>query len=266
MIAAILIFCGVSVFFVSCNSRGKGPEGPYVAGTLDGPLSPDSAPARVQEAMERAERFHSYEIMSDTAHAICVEAIAEADATSTEGYGIIVGKGSASATFPGFRNSREPKAKYDGKTNTLWLSCSAIEGTGVQVDWLYLICFDENDKAYIAQTVNPFDLQQQLCRRLNYLIEGEQVTLYDGGREIARATNTVTDMGGFDSEQPLWVGEQIQYDLSGEIPRLLVTPGIKFTTGLVLTYDDIPTLVAPLTINSDGTVSIGDIKEYKEKK
>ena len=71
-------------------------------------------------------------------------------------------------------------------------------------------------------------------------------------------------MGGFDNDRPLWIGEQIQYDLSEDVPCLQITPGIKFITGLVLTYDDMPTLAAPLTISETGEVSIGDITEYKE--
>ncbi len=132
----------------------------------------------------------------------------------------------------------------------------------LQVDRLYQIGFGDNGIAYIVHTVDPYDIQQQLCQRLGYRIKGEQVTLYDGEREIAQATNTVADMGGFDSEQPVWIGEQIQYDLSGDAPCLLVTPGVKFTTGLVLTYDDMPTLTAPITIGDDGKVNIGDLNEH----
>jgi hypothetical protein len=40
----------------------------------------------------------------------------------------------------------------------------------------------------------------------------------------------------------------------------MITPGVKFTTGLVLTYDDMPTLRAPLTVGAEGTSSIGDLK------
>ena len=84
-----------------CSSRGQGTTAidTRVAGTLEGPLGPDSAPAHVLEAIERAERLHCYEIMSDTAHALCVEAIGAVDTlapTATEGYGIVVEKGPAS--------------------------------------------------------------------------------------------------------------------------------------------------------------------------
>ena len=273
MIATIVTLCGCEVLFCSCKSSSKTTETSYplVAGTLEEAVKPDSAPAKVMEAMERATRYHNHEIMSDTAHELCVEAIGEADTTPTEGYGIVVEKGAASTSFLNLGNARQPKARYDAKTGTLWFANCAMWGTGVQVERLYLMRFDKNNKAHIACTIDPYDIQQQVCQRLGYSIEGEQVTLYDGGREVANVNfngndnaNIVSDMGGFDSEQPLWIGEQIQYDLSGNAPLLLITPGVKFTTGLVLTYDDMPTLAAPLTISNDGKVSIGELKEYEK--
>ena len=260
--AALLTIGGSCLLFTACNNAGS--KYPHPAGTLDGPLEASTAPSQVQEAWTHAERFHSYEIMSDTLHSISVEAIAEIDTTSTEGYGIVVQKGTAHTTFPNLSNARCPMAMFDGNGNMLWLTTSAVWGTGVQVDWLYLIRFDDDGKAYIAKAIDPYDIQQQLCQRLRYSIDGEQLTLYDGSKEIARATNTVTDMGGFDSETPLWIGEQIRYDLSGDVPCLLVTPGVSFTTGLVLTYDDMPTLSCPLAIGEDGKVNIGRISEYEE--
>ena len=71
--------------------------------------------------------------------------------------------------------------------------------------------------------------------------------------------NTVKDMGGFDDEQPLWIGEQLYYDISGDEPMVVFTPGVKFTTGLVLTYDDMPELSAPITIDENGLFTIHEI-------
>ena len=260
MKVTMLALCCASMVFTACKDANEGYS--LVAGTLDGPLVSSSAPASVHEAMKRAERYHNYEIMSDSANAVCVEAIGEVDSTPTEGYGIVVEKGTSSTTFHNLSNARQPKARYDTKTGTLWFANCAMWGTGVQVERLYQIHFDKGDKAHIANTIDPYDIQQQLCKRLGYRIKGEQITLYDGEREITQATNTVADMGGFDSEQPVWIGEQIQYDLSGDAPCLLVTPGVKFTTGLVLTYDDMPTLTAPITIGDDGKVNIGDLNEH----
>jgi len=258
LMSGILTLCGLSALVCSCKDARVGQ--PHVAGILDGPLPADAAPARVLEAMAGAERFHQYEIMDDTLGSVSVWCIGEVDTTATEGYGIVVMKGTTSTTFPHIRNTRQPLARYDRTTDVLWLAGSAMEGTGVQVERLYQIRFSQNDSAYIAHVVEPYDLQQQLCQRLGYSIDGQQVTLYDGNRLIATATNSISDMGGFDEEQPLWIGEQMEYDLSGVAPRLLVTPGVKFTTGLVLTYDDMPMLCAPLSIGDDGKVSIGDLE------
>jgi hypothetical protein len=57
----------------------------------------------------------------------------------------------------------------------------------------------------------------------------------------------------------VWIGESLVYQFSGTTPVLALTPGVNFTTGLVLTYDDMPTLTAPLTLNEDGTVSLGEL-------
>jgi hypothetical protein len=134
-----------------------------------------------------------------------------------------------------------------------------MEGTGVHVEWLYQVRFGDNDIAYVKCTVNPYDVQQQLLQRLSYTIKGHVITLYDGDKELAVVTNSVTDMGGFDDEQPLWIGEQLYYDLSGCAPQLVFVPGIKYTTGLVLTYDDMPELRASLTLDDQGHLTIGAI-------
>ncbi len=107
--------------------------------------------------------------------------------------------------------------------------------------------------------VNPYDVQQELVKRLSYTIDGENITLYDGEKLLATVTNTVKDMGGFDEEQPLWIGEQVSYDVRGEKPKVVFVPGVKFTTGLVLHYDDMPELTAPITIDENGMFTIHEI-------
>ena len=257
LISGILIACCLIPSFSSC--RNNGTEHPHVAGTWEGPLSPDAAPARVLQAIQQADSLSRYEILSDTLNGVSVSGIGEADSTPTDGFGIIVVKGTTSTTFPQIRHTRQPIARYNSKTGDLWLTGSAAEGTGIQVEWLYRIRFDSNDSAHLTHVIDPYELQQQLCSRLGYQIEGEKVTFFDGRKEIASTTETVSDMGGFDDGHPLWIGEQMQYDLSGPAPCLLVTPGVKFITGLVLTYDDMPTLSAPVSIADDGQVSICDL-------
>ncbi len=263
MLASILTLCGLILCFNSCGTQ---PNKLSVAGTLE-PLPTDSAPSEVLEVIEQAERFHpsGIAILSDTLNDISVMSIEETDKASTDGYGVIVMKGAGSTTFPNISHARKPEAVYDNQNGNLWLTSNAVAGTGVNVDWLYQIRFDEENKASIAHIVNPYDIQQQLCQRLGYTIEGQDITLWDDTDKIATFTNTITDMGGFDDENPVWIGDQIAYDLTDPVPHLLVTPGIKFITGLVLTYDDTPTLTAPLTIDEDGTVSIGKLTVKAEE-
>jgi len=40
---------------------------------------------------------------------------------------------------------------------------------------------------------------------------------------------------------------------------VVFVPGVKNTTGLVLTYDDMPELTAPITIDDNGMFAINDI-------
>ena len=138
-----------------------------------------------------------------------------------------------------------------------WLTAIVMHGTGVHVEQLYQIGFNE-DSAYVAETIDPYDVQQAFCQRLGYTIEGEQITLYLDCEPVATVTNTVTDMGGFDDDA-IWVGEQIHYDLSGEKPRVCITPGVKFVVGLMLHYDDMPTFTASITM-SDGSINFSDIQ------
>ncbi|MBP5277298.1 MAG: hypothetical protein J6Z18_02235 [Prevotella sp.] len=253
-----ILFCGVSMLFCGCESTKAGY--PLVAGTLDGALPADSAPAKVLEAINGASRFHQHDILNDTVNDVAVFSLDEVDDTATEGYGIVVVKGSTSTTFPNIRHTRQPLARYDQATGDLWLTSSAMEGTGIQVEWLYLLRFHDDNTAYVSATVNPYDVQQALCQRLGYAIHDQEITLYDGKRSIGTATNTLSDMGGFDADQPLWIGEQLCYDISGEVPALLITPGVKYTTGLVLTYGDMPMVTGSLTVDEKGQITIGELE------
>lgn len=255
--AAVITLCCIGGTYTSCTCSTADTQ-PLV-GTIDAPLGADSAPEHVAQAIETATLLHQYEIMNDTVSAVSVWAIGEADETPTEGYGIVVVKGHTSTTFTHIRNTRKPLARYDAASGNLWLTTSAIEGTGVEVERLYLLRFDEADSAYIAHTIDPYDMQQALLSRLSYTIAGPAVMLCDSTHTISIANSSTSDMGGFDSEQPLWIGEQLTYDISTPTPCVLVTPGVKYTTGLVLNYDDMPTLSAPITIAADGTFTLGEI-------
>ena len=235
-----------------------------MAGTLDKPLLHDSIPADVQKAMDNALRLHHHEVMSDTTANIAVFSIDEIDETSSEGFGFVVTKGAVSTNFLNIINTRQPQAKYNAKTGDLWLTSCAMSGTGVNVEWLYQIRFKEDGKAYIKTELNPYTVQQELLKRINYTIDGENATIYDREKALTTITNTITDMGGFDNESPMWIGEQLYYDLSGDEPKLVFVPGVKFTTGLALLYDDMPDFSVPITIDENGNLTIHEITVIKE--
>ncbi|MBR1800075.1 MAG: hypothetical protein IJ767_01060 [Bacteroidaceae bacterium] len=253
MTATPLVICGL---VTACNGTSAGSS--HVGGTLNGPLREDTVPTKVLEAMERAERFHQHELMSDAIANVAVFSIDEADTTSTEGFGIVVTKGAASTTFPNIRNVRQPRACYHSEKGNLWLTSSQMEGTGVAVERPYLIRFGDNDIAYIAATIDPYDMQQALCQRLHYAVEGRQVTLCDGDSIVATVTVHETNMGDL-YEDAVWIGEQLTYEADSDGLTVCITPGLSFNTGRVLLYDDMPTLKARVTLDDDGTFTLGCI-------
>lgn len=253
---AIVIFA-IAVMMVGCKTAGVNKK--QVAGTMEEPVLSAMMPDHAQQALIKAMKYHCHDLLNDTVNEISVSAIDEIDQTSTEGYGINVTKAALTTTFLNIRHTREPQAKYNAKTGDLWLTSPAMEGTGVRVEWLHQIRFGDNDLAYVKTEVNPYGVQQELLQRLSYSIKGKTISLYDGDKLLATVTNSVKDMGGFDDEQPVWIGEQLYYDVSSGDPKVIFTPGVKFTAGLVLIYDDMPELSAPFTIDENGLFTIHEI-------
>ena len=257
IISFAIVILAIALTMAGCKNAGVKMK--PAAGTMEEPVPSDIMPDNVQEAFAKAMKYHCHDLLSDPENEIYVSSIDEVDLTSTEGYGINVTKAAISTTFPNIRHTRSPQAKYNASTGDLWLTSSAMEGTGVRVEWLHQIRFGDNDLAYVKTEVNPYGVQQELLQRLGYSIKGDTISLYDKDKLLATVTNSVKDMGGFDKEQPLWIGEQLYYDVSSGEPKVIFTPGVKFTTGLVLIYDDMPELSAPITIDENGLFTIHDI-------
>lgn len=257
IISFAIVILAISLMTAGCKNTGVKVK--PAAGTMEEPVPSDIMPDSVQQAFAKAIKYHCHDLLSDLENDIYVSSIDEVDLTSTEGYGINVTKAAISTTFPNIRNTRAPQAKYNASTGDLWLTSSAMEGTGVRVEWLHQIRFGDNDLAYVKTEVNPYGVQQELLQRLGYSIKGDTIALYDKDKLLATVTNSVKDMGGFDSEQPLWIGEQLYYDVSSGEPKVIFAPGVKYTTGLVLIYDDMPELSAPITIDENGLFTIHDI-------
>lgn len=104
-----------------------------------------------------------------------------------------------------------------------------------------------------------YDVQQALCQRLGYTTEGEDVILYIDGEAADTIRNTITDMGGFDDDA-IWIGEKMDIENNEGNLRVSVVPGVKFVVGLVLHYENMPTISAMVGKSNEGTVTLSDLK------
>lgn len=256
---AVLLMIAAS--FTACSGQTK-----PVKGTLEGPTPENNAPAAVHRAMQ--ENLTSYEqILNNKIYQVGVWSLTGCpDVEGTCEYGIMVVKKGQGTKLPDVHHGKNPHAWYDAAKDVVWLGDGVMEGTGVHVERLYAIRFQDNGQAYVAWRLDPYDAQQKLVKMLGYSVKDNVFSLYntENGSEklLNTITNTVTDMGGLDSDDPLWIGEQLTYDLYNDDPLLRVRPGVKFTTGLVLNYQDTPTYQVTVTANfDDGSFSLSNLTE-----
>ena len=252
-VAAVIALCGT---MTGC----KGNAQRHVNGTMEEAVAPGDAPQAVYDLMKQVNLDERYEtVMEDKTTGVAVYSLLNCgDTVSSEGYGIVVGKGDVKTALPQLRHGRMPRARYDAATGDLWILGSDMEGTGVNVERPYLLRFDDNGYASIANSIDPYEMQQALCKVLTYSINGQEITFYGDGKELAKATNKMEDMGGF-MDDAIYIGEQISYSIEGPI-TVHVTPGVNFVVGKVLHYDDMPTISATVTLKDDGGFSLSDFK------
>jgi hypothetical protein len=228
-----------------------------VCGTIDSTDVAGEAPEAVKALMQGdVDSTLCETTLNDAENGIRVLSVMTCgNDVSAEGYGIIVCRNGVKTMFPNIRHGRMPQARYDAEDGVLWFVGGDAEGTGVQTDRLYKLRFDDKSNATVVTSIAPYDMQQELIKHLSYSTSGEQIVLYTNHVATDTMTNTVSDMGGFDDDA-LWIGEQLTYDIDGKSPVVKFTPGVKFVTGLVLTYDDMPTLSAHIDLSDDGTFTV----------
>ena len=254
MVAAVVALCGM---MTGC----KGNAQRHVNGTFESPIGKGTAPEAVLDATKKMavtdERLET--VMEDKANGVAVYSLLNcSDEVSSEGYGMLIAKGDVPTAMPQIRHGRMPRARYDAATGDLWIVGSDIDGTGVNVERPYLLRFDADGHADIVREIDPYDIQQALCKVLTYSINGQEITFYAEGKELAKVTNTMEDMGGF-MEDAIYVGEQIAYGIEGPL-TVQVTPGVNFVVGKILHYDDMPTISATVTLNENGGITLSDFK------
>ena len=197
MVAAIMTLCGISFNLSGCKEERVAIL--PVSGTLEEAFPTDTAPLIVHEAMNYAFMDRYENILEDKENHVSVWSLVNCNpGISSEGYGIIVVKDKESTKLPDIYHGKNPQARYDAQKGVLWLTCGVMEGTGVLVEKLYMLRFSEDNMAHIVSSIDPYDMQQTICKRLGYSIDGERITFYEGERELCVSTNHTTDMGGFD--------------------------------------------------------------------
>lgn len=254
LFVAFISILMIAVSLTSCNRKYPKP----MNGVLDFVFKSE-VPEKVNEIAEEFGFDEKYEILLDEKQdGVEVYSITGfTDGTSSEGYGIMIRKDGVWSAFPEICHGKNPLARYDKKSNSLWLTGGVMEGTGVFVEKLYHIKFNEDGKAYIAEDIDPYLMQKALCEKFGYSIKDESIIFYAGERELCVRENKEKDMGGFDKDA-IWIGEQLFYDISGDDIYVYFVPGVKFVTGLVLHYENMPTLMARITIDKDGHFTVSD--------
>ncbi len=253
MVAAVVAQCGA---MTGCKGNAQRP----VKGTMENAVETGDAPQAVVDLMKHVNIDECYEtLMEDKTTGVSVYSLLNCgDTVSSEGFGMVVAKGDVQTALPQLRHGRMPRARYDAATGDLWILGSDMEGTGVNVERPYLLRFGDDGYASIVTSINPYDMQQALCKALTYSISGQEITFYAEGKELAKATNTMEDMGGF-MDDAIYIGEQIAYGIEGPL-TVQVTPGVNFVVGKILHYDDMPTISATVTLDEKGGITLSDFK------
>ena len=232
MVAAVIALCGA---MTGCKGNAQRP----VNGTFESPIGKGTAPEAVLDATKKMavtdERLET--VMEDKANGVAVYSLLNcSDEVSSEGYGMLIAKGDVPTAMPQIRHGRMPRARYDAATGDLWIVGSDIDGTGVNVERPYLLRFDADGHADIVREIDPYDIQQVLCKVLSYSINGQEIIFYAEGK-----------------------GEQIAYGIEGPL-TVQVTPGVNFVVGKILHYDDMPTISATVTLDEKGGITLSDFK------
>ena len=248
--AAVVVLCGMTT---GCKDNTQRP----VNGTMEEAVALGEAPQAVVDLMKRVNIDECYEtLMEDKTTGVSVWSLMKcSDTISSEGYGMAVAKGDVKTALPQLRHGRMPRTRYDAATGELLIVGADTEGTGVNIERVYMLRFDENGYASITSSIDPYEMQEAWRKALTYTIDGQDITFYAQGKPLTTVTNHIEDMGGF-MDDAIYIGEQISYSIEGPL-TVHVTPGVNFVVGKVLHYDDMPTFSATVTMTESG-LKLGD--------
>lgn len=254
-----------AVYCASTGCKGKQAEVKPVNGTMEELVGPDSVPESVSTILHDVEqnaldeRFEA--ILEDKDNNVSVWGLMKcSDDESSQGYGVVVMNDKRKTSFA-IRHGNMPKAYFDKTNGNLWFSGAVSEGTGILVERPYLMRFDEEGKAQVVASIDPYEMQQALIDRLTYSVDGQDITLYINKKPVTTVKSTVQDMGDL-FDDAIWIGEQLYYTVGKKL-TVHFTPGVSYTVGKVLIYDDMPTIAATVDLTPEG-FSLKDFRLVKE--
>ena len=107
MVAAVVALCGMMM--TGCKGNAQLP----VNGTMEEAVAPGEAPQAVTDLMKLVNIDERYEtLMEDKTTGVSVWSLMKcSDEVSSEGYGIVVGKGDVKTALPQLRHGRMPRAR-----------------------------------------------------------------------------------------------------------------------------------------------------------
>ena len=107
MVAAVIALCGM---MTACKDNAQRP----VNGTMEEAVVLAEAPQAVQDLMKHVNIDECYEtLMEDKTTGVSVWSLLKcSDEVSSEGYGMVVGKGDVKTALPQIRHGRMPRARW----------------------------------------------------------------------------------------------------------------------------------------------------------
>ena len=164
--------------------------------------------------------------------------------------GVIIRKDGKNTCFPNVYHGNNALAALNEENGDIIFAGGYMEGTGTHIEVLYLFKLNQDGIYEINNVVSPFEIQNEIIDKIDYSIEGNEITFIKDNKAISNVTNLEDGMGMLEE---IWVGEQISYEFDDDNNiKVSVVPGKKFVTGLVLLYDDMPTFEAKVRLTDNG--------------
>lgn len=168
--------------------------------------------------------------------------VSDGSEESLDKKGIIIRKDGVNYNFPNVYHGNNPIAEVNEESGLVLFAGGFMEGTGVHSEAFYVFKPNASGDYEIVNAISPYKVQNKIIDMIKYSIDGNKITFKNGNKTICETVNMEDGMGALSE---VWVGEQISYEFDEDCNvKVNITPGKKFSDGIVLMYDAMPTFVA----------------------